>query len=114
MRASRELDVKVAKRLGWTKIHFDDKPDFDGDTRKPSMEWFGIRPGEDFYRELPYFKEGIAAAWELVEQSNGWVYMTCDKGQRQWKVQFMGMREWGIADSAPLAICLAFLKATEG
>jgi len=143
MNADRELDVKVAERLGWTEVHFDDKPDFDGDTRKPSMEWFGIRPGEDFYRELPYFQEDIAAAWELVREAAKMGYrftLTC-QGDDCLRIILEGgdcncpIRKpydpkdghgFTVIDSedwddptlddmtVPLAICLAFRKATEG
>jgi len=128
MKAGRELDVKVAERLGWTEIHFDDRIDFEDDERTPLRKWVGICPGQDFYRELPYFQEDIVAAWELVEHLVGkdlslqMVY-SIRNGRKLLNVTFhnnydlldmITTKSQSWSDTAPIAICLAFLKATEG
>jgi len=134
MEAGRELNVKVAERLGWTEVHFDDRIDFEDDERTPLRKWVGICPGQDFYRELPYFQEDIAAAFE------GPARYLRDKGMQLRLVEYAFNVQAGFVDLSNIhdiktyvgsaktmtvdgkridtadaeAICLAFLKATEG
>jgi len=117
--AGRELDVLVAKKvMGWTKPK--------GGRRDPLT---GKRP---VWRELPFeyvdtphFSTDIAAAWEVVEKFAGQVTIQgpisvgFNEGESYPKCWTVGFTKnaWNNirceAETAPLAICRAALRAVE-
>lgn len=124
----RELDVRVAKALGYTVYHYDKDYAkncyyqlFDGDGG-PVVYTNGWRDGErkteeEAWNDVPRFSTDLAAAWALVEylidnQMDTEVH--CTRAQRNYfvLVHIIGgrkIREY--ADTAPEAICKAFLAA---
>lgn len=60
-----------------------------------------------------FYSTDIAAAWKVVEKFGHVVLSGPESVSNQWLATFDAKREsvWG--DSAPLAICLAALKAVE-
>jgi hypothetical protein len=111
--AGRELDVAVARALGWTDIR-----DADG-----WGHWTGEPPadyhwptGQECEGELPYFATDIAAAWPLLEHVPGHVgILRCPlppHSDGTWGCMLGG--HFGEANSAPEAICRAFLLAQAG
>lgn len=74
------------------------------------------------HNEHKSYSTNIAAAWEVVEKmrnvvddlrNGGWQFDIYDSLPTQWRVQFTkpGKGICAYADTAPLAICLAALKA---
>lgn len=70
------------------------------------------------WKEVPNYPESADAALELVEwmskPENGGRSFYCDRlNDRSWNMSFCGLKKQGnaLADTLPLAICLAFLKA---
>lgn len=107
MKAGRELDALVAEKvMGWDLVP----------TRHLVRLRYFRQPGTDSRaaRErcyLPRYSEDIAAAWGVVEKLSGYERKLeeCSEG---WCFTFEAGEEfWGQADTAPLAICLAALKA---
>ena len=82
---------------------------------------------EDEYEEIPHYSTSIAAAWELVEEIVRYYFMVEILTDTQNPAPVLGKfkvscrlwhpgsenRQIFLADTAPLAICLAFRKATE-
>jgi len=92
MKAGRELDALIAERV--------------------MGEMWGVGPNlED---TLPHYSTQIADAWLVVEKMRPYFEIYCDGGG--WVARF-GWADAGTlaayADTAPLAICLAALKAVE-
>ena len=103
---NQEINEAVARKLGWG---FEDN------------HWYPVHiPEKPAYRtkHLPTFCTSIAAAWEILEALPKWeikrdgttviVYLwdkTTQDGFSQTE-HFQGIA----ADTAPMAICLAFLK----
>lgn len=118
---SRELDARVAVEvMGWKEISMAHPPGGAISPTPPSG--FDVRNNR--YARLPRYSTDIRAAWEVVEKmaSDGWAL------DLQWKVggrEFSHTAEasftrWNGADrqmghsfsaTAPMAICLAALKA---
>lgn len=96
-----EINEVVARKLGWIedKPHGWIKP-------KPHREGFLI--GQ---RILPDYSHSIDAAWEIVEKCK-YVCLVKPLNNEKWKCD-MGTNDEIIiqwADTAPMAICKAFLK----
>lgn len=109
----REINEKVAQRLGWTR----------NDDRYRGIQY---RQGNMYTPDLPNYAGSIADAWEVVE------HLTKDSPYRKYEV---GLAHRGfqahvwitndplmpnnrivadaIAETAPLAICRAFLALEE-
>lgn len=61
---------------------------------------------------LPHYSADIAAAWEVVEKADLWsLYGSIGDGPYRACIQFEDREGLMTADTAPLAICLAALKA---
>ena len=67
---------------------------------------------------LPQFSTDIAAAWQVVEHLKAeWMFnLIGPSAKKQWAASFMNSKNATVfaiiaADTAPLAICLAALKA---
>lgn len=102
-----KINELVARKLGW-KI---------GRFKKDGKEHYAIKDPEsqslmlDSWSQLPPYSTDIGAAWEIVnwceandiavivDNATGWRCNLCDDGDNAAE-----------ADTAPMAICLAFLK----
>lgn len=116
MNAGRELDALVAEKvMGWRYNHCDG-------VQCPTCGYDGLYgSGKDY----PGYSTDIAAAWTVVKSVTSFTQSlradvkienlamsSCHPGH--WSVTFSyirGGRVTGLADTAPLAICLAALKA---
>jgi len=107
MQAGRELDAVVAERLGWEKV--EPAPGSNMTWVRPDLEYrkryFNDTSRTLLDMECPKFSTSIAAAWELVEEAK--------KFHGRQRHIFLGWLVEPITEISPLAICIAFLKATE-
>lgn len=109
---NREIDAKVAEAMGWTNVRRDT-----GDIS--SDFWRDKDPKSVYERSLiPHFSQRIDDAWEIVEWMRGQLWSArLDIGISSTWVAFDrsphgdGDHYQAIAPTAPLGICLAFLKA---
>lgn len=105
-----EINEAIALKLGWKK--FDQHYQYWIPPTIEMMQKYGERPSH-----LPLYTKSIAAAWEIVEYPKYcWQIMRC------WDNSYFSAVSEIIesklhtnyseakADTAPLAICLAFLK----
>jgi len=112
MEAGRELDALVAERLGAIKVipYGTSEGDF-------FCHWGNTPDGGGISRPLCHYSTSIAAAWELVEKLKGdSCTIDISSATPGWICMIDVLHGHGAevrADTAPLAICLAFLKATE-
>lgn len=60
-----------------------------------------------------HYSTDIAAALDVVTKSNAFFEMFNNPIRKIWAVKFQGMDEFVVADTAPLAMCLAALKAVK-
>ena len=99
----QEINEAVARELGWKK-----------DPDHGNLWTRGYLADLQFLHPLPNYCHSIEAAWEIVEKLK-----REDTGIRihfdyeQWHVDFDHEDFWQYtegADTAPMAICLAFLK----
>ena len=69
---------------------------------------------DGFHVVVPYYSTSIAAAWELVIKLDKYVFAV-SRSYRGWYGDFsLEETHIGLADTAPLAICRAALKAVMG
>lgn len=116
--AGRELDALVAEKVMQVSVC---KCPSEGDLRisafgVDSKGWF--KGCERCRKEHPRrYSEDIAAAWEVVEKLKGGFSLDTDHGKpASWCVNWIVVGETpkhvvAHGDTAPLAICLAALKA---
>jgi hypothetical protein len=113
---NREIDALVAEHIfGWGEVTFN--AEINAATgRTPSRT--GGMDGRGF-AWIPRYSEDIAAAWEVVERmrGEGWSFeLLYLKTISKWLCKINGF--YDTADTAPMAIALAALKAkgveTEG
>jgi hypothetical protein len=128
MKAGPEMDALVAeKMLGWRWMiaaadGIDSEPHSAWLMRPESVNayWIPARPVDDYARpDADPFSTEIAAAWQVVEhlhhQGVDWTIDQCMTGEatgwtvQTWRGSSIASDAW--ADTAPLAICLAGLKA---
>lgn len=117
--AGPELNAEVAEKvMGWTDLFEERHP------RTNELVLRGITPNKLRYRfAIPKFSTNIAAAWEVVKKLPS---LGIDNFQLRWHIgtsgKFVaeaaktpvvpsGEMFRGVADTAPLTICLAALKA---
>ena len=120
MKAGHELDALVAEKvMGWhiqQLSSYSFAAWFDSDNSQT-----GWTEEPDDYDSLRYFigvwhpSTNIEAAWEVVERVKDW-RITLSGGEYEgdgWSVGVTNNTDtyYGLADTAPLAICLAALKA---
>jgi len=116
MKASRELDALVAEKvMGWTPPTHDPKHTFS------YRELWTDEHGD--FCQLPRFTERIDDAWMVVEKmaegmdgpiiNLAWCENPDIEGWYGWVCDMKGVGVWqaAAADTAPLAICKAALKA---
>lgn len=93
MEAGRELDALIAEKI------------MGQDYSLNSLE------GSLVLKDPPHYSTNIAAAWEVVEKLGpDWDLISMEQG---W-IASVGSSERARAETAPLAICLAALKAMRG
>jgi hypothetical protein len=107
MRAGRELDALVAEKvMGWKWIG----PDEFNDNRHLTLG------GQKVQARIPDYSTDIAAAWDVVEKMRPTfnLVLECVSLEYNCHVARPGHLDEKVnvrADTAPLAICLAALKA---
>lgn len=95
----REINEAVARKLGFVKISVrDDLPQL----------WASSKTAPPFY--LPDYCTSIAAAWEIMEKVKTISLVPTDKGWHASSGNCIDRMTGCLADTAPMAICLAFLK----
>jgi hypothetical protein len=109
MIAGRALDALVAEKiLGCTVKWFGDEPACECNEDRPHAHMDGT---------LRNFSTDIAAAWEVVGKF-GYCYLWNHPGIGGWECKLIKDDEDRFyareVETAPLAICLAALKAVEG
>lgn len=132
MKAGRELDALVAEKvMGWkppddieTLRFFDER--YRNSAFNPVSQnefWLGFNEdGSRCLMRLPYYSTDIAAAWEILEhfrlQDKGLLIEADKRGYTVTNANDFMLRGWDAgqvfeinAATAPLAICLAALKA---
>lgn len=106
-----EVNEAVAKKLGWTAPTGKREPRYGG-KGYPFSE-FKWSNGGEFYDALPDFCTSIAAAWEVVELQKGKMISLTNPGF-EWICRIIDAHNGDeVSDgacTAPMAICLAFLK----
>lgn len=117
---NQEINSAVARKLGWMKL---DKPDY---SLSHPHYWKNEKGGLD---ELKDWSISVASAWEIVEKAKlhliptdkGWFCSSGEvieegDGHEIYHPGYCVTRDLcgcgfcAIADTAPLAICQAFLK----
>ena len=121
MKAGRELDTLVAEKvMGWEAtadgLYWDARQKRTrlvlGSAIAKKREEMGIENGPGFVFAP---STDIAAAWEVVEKADLWsLYGSIGDGPYRACIQFEDREGLMTADTAPLAICLAALKAKGG
>lgn len=111
MQAGRELDLKVAKALGWKVSEGDgifcDEEGHVIDEPKFSTTWEGMgalveaAEKQGILLEYEHFREGryLGRAWKFYEESEDWLSIPRDSAIKP-----------PIAGSVPHAVSLAFLQ----
>ena len=118
MEAGRELDALVAEKvMGWEAtadgLYWDARQKRTrlvlGSAIAKKREEMGIENGPGFVFAP---STDIATAWEVVEKADLWsLYGSIGDGPYRACIQFEDREGLMTADTAPLAICLAALKA---
>lgn len=120
----QHINERVAKALGWKWRNYDPNS-FELIERIPCY----TAPNGDIYANPPNYSGSIEAAWEIVEHVRSkhpyWRFCLLggDKKFRGYKAEWFGhedpKKDYGqrhadeYARTAPMAICLAFLKLIE-
>jgi hypothetical protein len=103
MEAGRRLDAEIAEKImGWRNFH---THHFDGMLT-------GTTPRDEAWTEVPFYSTDIAAAWQVVEKLQ-YYDAHYQQGHHFWRfiTPEWGRIEYSAHTSAPMAICLAALKA---
>jgi hypothetical protein len=121
MEAGRELDALIAEKVMGLKLYRHEYYGLSGKL-EPDGPFLNPQGLESVNREIPNYSKDIAAAWEVVkkivhpEVVSSFVFdLRVENWPRKFKAKFSngGGAYSAIEDSAPLAICLAALKAVE-
>lgn len=117
MKAGRELDALVAERvMGWTDVKL---------AKRPELGVLGRHPVRHAQEIVPHYSTDIAAAMAVVEELRSWIFwvqrVEAPLGQVRYSARvytrdkdvpyYFGAYYDATANTAPLAICLAALKA---
>lgn len=103
---SPELDLVVARALGWRIVRHDEDP---------SLVLGGLPPSAkegDCFVPIPKFSTTMTAAWAIVTRKLSAFELTQlgSADQTRWICQSDG-NDPVVADTAPLAICLTYLRS---
>ncbi len=99
----QEINEAVARKLGWYALKWRDEPG-----KHPA--WWGLNQFHQVESLIPDYCHFIAAAWEVVEKC---FRVKMEKFSDEWQCELGDGKhgdEFASADTAPMAICLAFLK----
>lgn len=122
MKAGRELDAVVAEKvMGWKRVVV--PKDYDGlnagvtllSPTATAIEW-APKGAYQLWHFCPLYSTDIAAAWRVVEKL---IEPTIERHGSRWSVTCLREAPQDTrwievdADTAPLAICLAALKAVD-
>jgi hypothetical protein len=118
MNAGREMDALVAEKvMGWTRVvgqnelgeEYTEIRDAQGET----MGWAWGEPELAEVDAVPRYSTDIAEAWRALEKLGGTFDLAYLADVSLWQACFSDTDPIGeaMADTAPLAICLAALKA---
>lgn len=124
----RKLDALIAVQvMGWTAVHEEGIGDYDGEEFVVEyVELRGIPPAGvhvlyHFTGEscIPRYSTSIEAAWMVVEKmfKDGFgfnMFRDQNDAAPEWECEFWNRAVSATAPTAPLAICLAALKAVSG
>ncbi len=127
MPAGRELDALVSEKvMGWVWIAFEIAHTTDVVRRPYPGDSWDVQHGRraDFTEpiaygwdsNLPHYSTDIAAAWRVVDRRKGeyTFILSYNQHEHTWWVCFDPVNHYEArADTAPLAICRAALKAVE-
>ena len=114
MHAGRELDAVIAARVfGYTLDY-----EFADMEMPPAPHVKELRDGYDEWGVLPYYSTDIGDAWAVVEHFRAFELRTYTKNIHKiycllWGEGLTPPTGSAIADTAPLAICLAALAALD-
>ena len=93
--SDQEINEAVARKLGWT---YDPK----------FQDWANAK---DEVKPIPDFCHSIAAAWEVVEKlPSGFCLIRHEDGKFLCMISANRPESGGPQDTAPMAICMAFLR----
>lgn len=118
-----EINEAVARKLGWTKC---EHSTMENGKIVPAFGWVKPNPIKPHYHEgLPDYCHSIQAAWEIVEglasRDDWWVALRYKPRIKignggKWNFIIVDSKNNAqieeIADTAPKAICLAFLATS--
>lgn len=107
----QEINEAVARKLGWTKLYLSENIGVMNIAGKR-------RPTDTMDSTVPEYCERIMAAWEIMEwlTKNDYLPDLCYLPREQpWRFEIQPPNDmesnWSeCADTAPMAICKAFLK----
>lgn len=113
LRKELEINEAVARKLGWTEIRY--SSEIDGFT---GLRPDGVKRGNFATDTVPSYCADIKAAWKIVEhmQEKEYTVEVCahgiggDKYFECWVLHYCESQFHEDADTAPMAIALAFLK----
>lgn len=116
----RKLDALVAEKvMGWVRLERQEQ--LEGKTWNGelftveqfrslySMDIAWLVNGELSLQSHPYYSTDIAAAWDIMAQMQATHEFSIEQKGSGWKAHFDA--DWAGSESAPLAICLAALRA---
>lgn len=100
----QEINEAVARKLGWTHLQWREGPSF-------ASHWTGLRKDHSVEVMIPDYCHSIEAAWKIVEHLVKTKLVGLVMGAPgKWMFTIEGRKEMPISDTAPMAICQAFLK----
>lgn len=105
------LEVKSVIKEFITEGGFSDEPK--KELFREKVEDFIVSDGP-IYVDCPHYSTDISAAWLVVEKLNNEGYRIFIDNGNKWMCQFIVPDKWSTQhpeDTAPMAICLAALKA---
>lgn len=110
---SRKIDALVAEHvMGWERSRDGSYiyPPADAPTEVVGRYKAEFDEGWPYW--TPHYSTSVAAAWEVVEKIGGSFQLITGPKDYEWACGFGGSPPpWTFNDSAPMAICLAALRA---
>lgn len=119
MKPGRELDALIAEKImGWRRVGPDEPPKSGW---RSSTGYWHAEEDNAWEKGLPRYSTDIAAAWDVVDKIKDIKpdhAFSLESYKGKWSADFV-LKDYDNyncgegASSAPLAICLAALRATE-